>query len=121
MLICNQPVRSSNPLTSSKEFKALDVFHLRLFYCLKFSKYQIKDINSPRRHEIHEEKLKQNLRVLRVFVVKCLNLMSMRRRIAHPQLSSSIVKLGGRYLLRIALLVVYITRNKFKETFFATY
>ena len=29
-------------------------------------------INSPRRHEEHEEKPKKNLRVLRVFVVKCL-------------------------------------------------
>ncbi len=37
---------------------------------------QLKDINSPRRHEVHEEKPKKNLRVLRVFVVKCLKLMS---------------------------------------------
>jgi len=27
--------------------------------------HQLKDINSPRRHEVHEEKPKQNLRVLR--------------------------------------------------------
>jgi hypothetical protein len=38
--------------------------------------HQLKDINSPRRHEVHEEKPKKNLRVLRVFVVKYLNLMS---------------------------------------------
>jgi len=38
---------------------------------------QLKDMNSPRRHEVHEEKPKKNLRVLRVFVVKCLKLMSM--------------------------------------------
>jgi hypothetical protein len=31
-LICNQPVDGSNPFTSSKEFKGLDVFHLGLFY-----------------------------------------------------------------------------------------
>jgi len=36
--------------------------------------HQLKDINSPRRHEVHEEKPKKNLRV---FVVKCLKLMSM--------------------------------------------
>jgi len=42
--------------------------------------HQLKYINSPRRHEVHEEKPKQNLRALRlrVFVVKCLNLLSMR-------------------------------------------
>jgi len=45
--------------------------------------HQLKDINSPRRHEVHEEKPKKNLRVLRVFVVKCLNLMSMVVRDAH--------------------------------------
>ena len=46
-----------------------------------FRRNHLKDINSPRRHEVHEEKPKQNLRVLRVlrvFVVKCLKLMSMR-------------------------------------------
>jgi hypothetical protein len=45
--------------------------------------HQLKDINSPRttgratqeqlpRHEVHEEKPKKNLRVLRVFVVNVL-------------------------------------------------
>ena len=33
-LICNQPVRSSNPLTSSKEFKGLHA-NVGLFYCLR--------------------------------------------------------------------------------------
>ncbi|MEI6333546.1 MAG: hypothetical protein WCS87_03235 [Methylococcaceae bacterium] len=41
-------------------------------HCYLFFKF-----NSPRRHEVHEEKPKKNLRVLRVFVVKCLKLMSM--------------------------------------------
>ena len=47
-------------------------------HCYLFFKF-----NSPRRHEVHEEKPKKNLRVLRVFVVKCLKLMSMVRD-AHP-------------------------------------
>jgi len=51
--------------------------------------HQLKDIHSPRRHEVHEvhevheEKQKQNLRALRVFVVKCLNLIPMMVRDAH--------------------------------------
>ena len=44
-------------------------------HCYLFFKF-----NSPRRHEVHEEKPKKNLRVLRVFVVKCPKLMSMGSR-----------------------------------------
>ena len=40
--------------------------------------------HSPRRHEVHEEKPKKNLRVLRVFVVKCLKLMSMWHDVLYP-------------------------------------
>ncbi|MEI6333348.1 MAG: hypothetical protein WCS87_02210 [Methylococcaceae bacterium] len=43
--------------------------------------HQLKDINSPRRHEVHEEKPKKNLRV---FVVKCLKLMSIRPEQDYP-------------------------------------
>ena len=36
-LICNQPVAGSSPISSSKEFKGLGVFHLGLFYAWSLS------------------------------------------------------------------------------------
>jgi len=37
LVICNQPVAGSSPISSSKEFKGLGVFHLGLFYLWSLS------------------------------------------------------------------------------------
>ena len=69
-------------------------------HCYLFFKF-----NSPRRHEVHEEKPKKNLRVLRVFVVKCLKLMSMELRFRTISLASNRLHVAAYILANTAATV----------------